>query len=559
MSKPGPKEGLLPGQEDDINKMFYRDYMIDYFDIKITTLVDLLSNTKENIDKLSTQNYKLGKVEFKTLDSTDIDKLTSFAKSEIVSEYYHCLETFMRLFISHALFKPSPLIELTAMDNREYHKYLNQIARKDFEHLNDRLNGNETISLVIIGGRDYKESGLTEKQFNNLKEWISMCAQQLQSMSEYNSFKHGLSMFIGKSAITMTNPDNDETLLEKNGDSVYILESKDIGNRYEFNIKNIFVEYDYKTTLMMFYNEMIKNIITIGKWRYITKEKTKTIPGLHFAMFDYFELRDMFFEKENIGALMESYSIKLFYEEDLEELNMKNVIITGAANGVGKAVAQILKNENLILIDIDDKELEKTAKELNKDYYVCDLSDANQISEIISKVNKQYIKIDCLINCAGMWISGDMSKLQQPVFDEMNTLDRIKSVIDTNVFGTIAMIKSIFPIMKNQGYGQIININSQSGVMCEPSFPIYNATKHSTNAFRKAIQDDLARNNIKITDVCPGLICTDFYKRAKNPLPKEIMETGLTSEDVAKTVKYVFDLPREITIPSIEVRHIKNY
>lgn len=368
-----------------------------------------------------------------------------------------------------------------------------------------------------------------------------------------------LSMFIGKGAIKMTDSNNKDTLLEKNGDSVYILESKDIGNRYEFNIKNIFVEYDYKVTLMMFYNEMIKNIITIGKWRYITKEKTKTIPGLHFAMFNYFELRDMFFEKGNIGVLMESYSIKLFYEEDLEELNMKNVIITGAANGIGKAVAQILKNENLILIDIDDKGLEETAKELSTDYYVCDLSDANQISNVISKVNEHYDKIDCLINCAGMWISGDMSKLEQPIFDEMNTLDRIKSVIDTNIFGTIAMIKSIFPIMQKQSYGQIININSQSGVMCEPPFPIYNATKQSTNAFRKAIQDDLARNNIKITDVCPGLIKTDFYVRANNELPKEIMENGLTPEDVAKTVKYVFDLPHEITVPSLEVRHIRNY
>ncbi len=236
---------------------------------------------------------------------------------------------------------------------------------------------------------------------------------------------------------------------------------------------------------------------------------------------------------------------------------MKNVIITGAANGVGKSVAQLLKNENLILIDIDEKNLIKTTKELNKEYYVCDVSNNTEIDNFIESINN--MKIDCLINCAGMWISGDMSKLEQPIFDEMNSLERIKNVIDTNVFGTIAMIKSIFPIMKKQGYGQIININSQSGVMCEPPFPIYNATKHSTNAFRKAIQADLARNNIKITDVCPGLIQTDFYNRANNPLPTEIMNTGLTPDDVAKTVKYVFDLPHEITIPSIEVRHIKNY
>ena len=238
---------------------------------------------------------------------------------------------------------------------------------------------------------------------------------------------------------------------------------------------------------------------------------------------------------------------------------MKNVIITGAANGVGKAISNLLRNENLILIDIDNDNLIETSKETNSEYYICDLTDCDEIEQIIGDISIKYNKIDCLINCAGMWISGDMSKLEQPIFSEMNDLNRIKKVIDTNVFGTIAMIKSIFPIMQKQGYGQIININSQSGVMCEPPFPIYNASKQSTNAFRKAIQDDLARNNIKITDVCPGLIKTDFYKRANNELPKEVMDMGLTAEEVAQTVKYVFDLPHEITIPSIEVRHIKNY
>ena len=239
--------------------------------------------------------------------------------------------------------------------------------------------------------------------------------------------------------------------------------------------------------------------------------------------------------------------------------NKRNVIITGAANGVGKAVAKLLKNERLILIDIDEENLNKVSIELGCSSYLCDLTNNNRIDEIVEEIKGKFNKIDCLINCAGMWISGDMSKLEEPILNQMNSLERMKKVIDTNVFGTIAMIKSIFPIMQKQGYGQIININSQSGVMCEPSFPIYNATKHSTYAFRKAIQDDLARNNIKITDVCPGLIQTDFYVRAKNDLPDEIMKTGLTVEDVAKTVKYVFDLPHEITIPSIEVRHIKNY
>ncbi len=238
---------------------------------------------------------------------------------------------------------------------------------------------------------------------------------------------------------------------------------------------------------------------------------------------------------------------------------MKNVVITGAANGVGKAIANILKDNNLILIDTDEENLKRTAEQTNVKYYVCDVSNDKEIVNTIKQIGENYKTIDCLINCAGMWISGDLSKMEQPIYNEMNDLERIRKVIDTNVFGIIAMIKSIFPIMKKQGYGQIININSQSGVMCEPPFPIYNASKTATNAFRKAIQNDLAQNNIRITDVCPGLIQTDFYKRANNELPENVMNTGLKAEDVAKTVKFVFDLPHEITIPSIEIRNIKNY
>ena len=238
---------------------------------------------------------------------------------------------------------------------------------------------------------------------------------------------------------------------------------------------------------------------------------------------------------------------------------MKNVIITGASSGVGKATAEILKSENLILISSNESKLKPVAEMLNADYYICDLSDAEEIQKLMEKISDKYEKIDCLINCAGMWISGDVSKMEEPEFKEMNELNRIKKVIDTNVFAIVAMTKCIFPIMKKQGYGQIININSQSGVVCEPPYPVYNATKKGSYAFRQAVQDDLARNNIRITDVCPGLIQTDFYKNANDELPKEIMDLGLFSEEVAKVVKYIFDLPEDIMVPSIEIKSMREF
>ena len=90
------------------------------------------------------------------------------------------------------------------------------------------------------------------------------------------------------------------------------------------------------------------------------------------------------------------------------------------------------------------------------------------------------------------------------------------------------------------------------------SFTTYNADENG-NKTAKIIYNELAKHNIKITDICPELIKTNFYIRANDKLPDELMCLGLEPEDVAETILYVMNLPHEITIPSIEVRHIKNY
>ena len=81
---------------------------------------------------------------------------------------------------------------------------------------------------------------------------------------------------------------------------------------------------------------------------------------------------------------------------------MKNVIITGAANGVGKAITQLLKNENLILLDIDETNLKELSLNVNSKYYLCDVSDDEQMLNVINDIRQNYKTIDCLINCAGM-------------------------------------------------------------------------------------------------------------------------------------------------------------
>ncbi len=238
---------------------------------------------------------------------------------------------------------------------------------------------------------------------------------------------------------------------------------------------------------------------------------------------------------------------------------MKTIIITGGGGGVGKETAKLLKNEKLILIDKDEKKLKTIAKKYACDYYVCDITNTDTLTVIFNDIKKTFKKVDVLINCAGVWTKGELSKQDEAHFAKINTFERIKQIIDTNTFGTIAMIKAVFPIMKKQGYGQIININSQGGIVTEEFCPVYNASKHGSRAFSQAVLTDLAKHNIKMTDVCPGLIKTDFYINANDELSKDIMDTGLEAKDVAGVVKYLIDLPKEITVPSIEIKNMKNF
>ena len=71
MSKPGPKDNLLSGQEDSINTMFYRDYMVEYFDEKVMLLVDLLSNIDEHIKRIVSKELKIGKLTFKAEEKAE--------------------------------------------------------------------------------------------------------------------------------------------------------------------------------------------------------------------------------------------------------------------------------------------------------------------------------------------------------------------------------------------------------------------------------------------------------------------------------------------------------
>ena len=212
---------------------------------------------------------------------------------------------------------------------------------------------------------------------------------------------------------------------------------------------------------------------------------------------------------------------------------MKNIIITGASDGLGEAIARKLKGENLILISRNEEKLKSLANELNCKYFVCDLKDYDAIKNVI----KQIGDVDVLINNAGIWLAGDL---------EENTFEQISDCIDVNTKAPIYMTKAVLPMMRNKKKGLIINVCSQSSFDNDDFSTVYNASKWAMRGFNRSIQRVLSKENIKVTGFYPGFMQTNLFKKAGNDYDTS---TGLETEKVAKAIKFITECEDDVIIP----------
>lgn len=222
---------------------------------------------------------------------------------------------------------------------------------------------------------------------------------------------------------------------------------------------------------------------------------------------------------------------------------MKKIIITGASDGLGKAIAQELSDEELILISRDENKLKILSEELNCKYYVCDLTDYHQITNIINEIDN----VDILINNAGVWLAGDL---------ESNSFDQISNCIDVNTKAPIYMTKAVLPLMRKNNKGLIINVCSQSSFDNDDFSTVYNASKWAMRGFNRSIQRTLSKENIKVTGFYPGFMQTDLFKKAGNDYDTS---TGLETQKVAKAIRFITECEDDVIIPEFGIKDIENY
>lgn len=242
-----------------------------------------------------------------------------------------------------------------------------------------------------------------------------------------------------------------------------------------------------------------------------------------------------------------SARIKLEFFKSFMNLKGKIAIVTGASEGLGKAVAIKLaeKNCQVVLLARTKINLEKVKKTITKKggqalAIPCDVANPTQVKKAVGQVKKKWKKVDFLVCSAGIWYK--MKPIDQATDREVN------EITDIDFKGVVNVVRLILPLMRKKNQGHIINISSQSGVMAKKGQSLYCGAKFAVKGFTDALKLDLKETQIKVSGVYPsGMNTKMFAKTGETFSTKNFMKV----EEIAKIILFILTRPENICLDEV--------
>jgi len=197
------------------------------------------------------------------------------------------------------------------------------------------------------------------------------------------------------------------------------------------------------------------------------------------------------------------------------------IVISGASSGIGEALASFFHNSKDHVYGLS----RKVPKDVPYTYIKCDVTKEEEIVKAINELNSKEGKIDILINCAGMGISGAV---------EYTTYEEVKQIFEVNVYGTYLLSKHAIPLLRKSTKPKIVNIGSVAGDLAIPFQTFYSMTKASIHIYSEALRMELKPFGIDVSSVLPGDTKTAFTAHRTQP---NVLSNDLYKERIHKSIE----------------------
>ncbi|HST54162.1 MAG TPA: SDR family NAD(P)-dependent oxidoreductase [Pyrinomonadaceae bacterium] len=234
------------------------------------------------------------------------------------------------------------------------------------------------------------------------------------------------------------------------------------------------------------------------------------------------------------------------------KLEGRTAVVTGAASGIGRAIALSLGRRgcHLALADIDEAGMAETddlarTSSVRVTRHRVDVADRGAVASFPARVAAEHGRVDLLFNNAGVAVGGTFEQVSETDFEWL---------FEINFWGVVRMTRAFLPLLRESGDARVVNISSVFGLVAPPGHVAYAASKFAVRGFSEALRHELEGSRVGVTVVHPGGVSTAIADNARAPAGVGAEEAARRREQFRKVLRLSPAVAGETIVRGVERR-----